>query len=175
MATFAFADLPRWARAVAFAATASEEIPALRRAKCRDSCRASIDMEDSAVAVLKRAVELDSASRFQESLICYQEGIDLLLSVLKGESFVFPTPEPGGELASAVPHFADLNKSEKKNFACLVHSQRWIAYGRGNPNCKGSLSLNGEDLHFICSPCLVFKSLQDLMQKMYFHHLWNWA
>ncbi|XP_034287193.1 MIT domain-containing protein 1 isoform X2 [Pantherophis guttatus] len=83
MATFVFADLPRWARAVAFAATASEEIPALRRGKCRDSCRASIDMEDSAVAVLKRAVELDSASRFQESLICYQEGIDLLLSVLK--------------------------------------------------------------------------------------------
>uniref|UniRef100_A0A2D4N8R3 MIT domain-containing protein n=1 Tax=Micrurus spixii TaxID=129469 RepID=A0A2D4N8R3_9SAUR len=47
-------------------------------------------MEDSAATVLKRAVELDSASRFQESLICYQEGIDLLLSVLKGESFVFP-------------------------------------------------------------------------------------
>ncbi|XP_058040898.1 MIT domain-containing protein 1 isoform X1 [Ahaetulla prasina] len=40
-------------------------------------------MEDSAAAVLKRAVELDSASRFQESLICYQEGIDLLLNVLK--------------------------------------------------------------------------------------------
>lgn len=36
--------------------------------------------------VLKRAVELDSASRFQESLICYQEGIDLLLRVLKGEA-----------------------------------------------------------------------------------------
>ncbi|NXF04465.1 MITD1 protein, partial [Smithornis capensis] len=34
--------------------------------------------------VLKRAVELDVASRFQESLVCYQEGIDLLLQVVKG-------------------------------------------------------------------------------------------
>ncbi|NXP83433.1 MITD1 protein, partial [Ramphastos sulfuratus] len=33
---------------------------------------------------LKRAVELDLASRFQESLVCYQEGIDLLLQVVKG-------------------------------------------------------------------------------------------
>nr|XP_020661272.1 MIT domain-containing protein 1 isoform X1 [Pogona vitticeps] len=40
-------------------------------------------MEDPAVLVLKRAVELDTASRFQESLVCYQEGIDLLLRVLK--------------------------------------------------------------------------------------------
>ncbi|XP_028583720.1 MIT domain-containing protein 1 isoform X3 [Podarcis muralis] len=40
-------------------------------------------MEDPAVLVLKRAVELDSASRFQESLVCYQEGIDLLMRVLK--------------------------------------------------------------------------------------------
>lgn len=69
-----------------------------------------IDMEDSAAAVLKRAVELDSASRFQESLICYQEGIDLLLSVLKGESFVFP---PLNQEVCSGPHFADLNKSEK--------------------------------------------------------------
>ncbi|KAH0624627.1 hypothetical protein JD844_032285 [Phrynosoma platyrhinos] len=40
-------------------------------------------MEEPAVSVLKRAVELDSASRFQESLVCYQEGIALLLEVLK--------------------------------------------------------------------------------------------
>ncbi|NWI94154.1 MITD1 protein, partial [Pitta sordida] len=32
---------------------------------------------------LRRAVELDVASRFQESLVCYQEGIDLLLQVVK--------------------------------------------------------------------------------------------
>ncbi|NXD07466.1 MITD1 protein, partial [Nothocercus nigrocapillus] len=32
---------------------------------------------------VRRAVELDAASRFQESLVCYQEGIDLLLQVVK--------------------------------------------------------------------------------------------
>ncbi|NXL29250.1 MITD1 protein, partial [Glaucidium brasilianum] len=32
---------------------------------------------------VRRAVELDLASRFQESLVCYQEGIDLLLQVVK--------------------------------------------------------------------------------------------
>ncbi|NWH47519.1 MITD1 protein, partial [Fregata magnificens] len=35
------------------------------------------------VETVKRAVELDLASRFQESLVCYQEGIDLLLQVVK--------------------------------------------------------------------------------------------
>ncbi|NXP58541.1 MITD1 protein, partial [Chloropsis cyanopogon] len=32
---------------------------------------------------VKRAVQLDVASWFQESLVCYQEGIDLLLQVVK--------------------------------------------------------------------------------------------
>lgn len=41
-------------------------------------------MEASAVSVLKRAVELDQSERFQESLICYQEGIQLLMDALKG-------------------------------------------------------------------------------------------
>ncbi|KAM9487209.1 MIT domain-containing protein 1 [Clarias gariepinus] len=40
-------------------------------------------MEASAVSVLRRAVELDQGSRFQESLVCYQEGIQLLIDVLK--------------------------------------------------------------------------------------------
>ncbi|XP_060909339.1 MIT domain-containing protein 1 [Labrus mixtus] len=40
-------------------------------------------METSAVSVLKRAVELDQIGRFQESLVCYQEGIQLLMDVLK--------------------------------------------------------------------------------------------
>ncbi|KAM5142843.1 MIT domain-containing protein 1 isoform 3-T3 [Callospermophilus lateralis] len=38
----------------------------------------------AAATVLKRAVELDSESRYQQALVCYQEGIDLLLQVLKG-------------------------------------------------------------------------------------------
>ncbi|XP_072332680.1 MIT domain-containing protein 1 isoform X4 [Scyliorhinus torazame] len=41
------------------------------------------EKENSAVTVLKRAIELDNDSRFQNSLVCYQEGIDLLLQVLK--------------------------------------------------------------------------------------------
>ncbi|XP_056291839.1 MIT domain-containing protein 1 isoform X2 [Pseudoliparis swirei] len=40
-------------------------------------------METSAISVLKRAVELDHGGRFQESLVCYQEGIQLLMDVLK--------------------------------------------------------------------------------------------
>lgn len=43
-------------------------------------------METSAISVLKRAVELDQSGRFQESLVCYQEGIQLLMDVLKGLS-----------------------------------------------------------------------------------------
>ncbi|XP_042723615.1 MIT domain-containing protein 1 isoform X1 [Lagopus muta] len=41
-------------------------------------------LERAGAETLKRAVELDLASRFQESLVCYQEGIDLLLQVVKG-------------------------------------------------------------------------------------------
>ncbi|KAG9492344.1 hypothetical protein GDO78_000709 [Eleutherodactylus coqui] len=41
-------------------------------------------MESSAGAVLRRAVELDGIGRYQDSLVCYQEGIELLLQVLKG-------------------------------------------------------------------------------------------
>ncbi|XP_053520534.1 MIT domain-containing protein 1 isoform X1 [Artibeus jamaicensis] len=44
-----------------------------------------LDSESIAAAtVLKRAVELDSESRYQQALVCYQEGIDLLLQVLRG-------------------------------------------------------------------------------------------
>lgn len=122
-----------------------------------------IDMEDSAAVVLKRALELDLASRFQESLICYQEGIDLLLSVLKGECFVFPPKNK--EMHWLVRcHISD-SGSRKKNFVCLEHAQRWIAYERGNPNYKASLSLKGEDLHLICSPCLVFKKFGGFNAK----------
>ncbi|XP_048666234.1 MIT domain-containing protein 1 isoform X4 [Marmota marmota marmota] len=47
--------------------------------------RVALDAESTAAAtVLKRAVELDSESRYQQALLCYQEGIDLLLQVLKG-------------------------------------------------------------------------------------------
>ncbi|XP_019311338.1 MIT domain-containing protein 1 isoform X2 [Panthera pardus] len=37
----------------------------------------------AAFKVLKRAMELDSESRYQQALVCYQEGIDLLMQVLR--------------------------------------------------------------------------------------------
>ncbi|TRY81510.1 hypothetical protein DNTS_009918 [Danionella cerebrum] len=40
-------------------------------------------LESSAVSVLSRAVQLDHSSRFQEALVCYQEGIQLLLDALR--------------------------------------------------------------------------------------------
>lgn len=40
-------------------------------------------IEASAISVLKRAVELDNSKRFEESLTCYQEGVGLLMQVLK--------------------------------------------------------------------------------------------
>ena len=39
--------------------------------------------EKAAASVLKRAVELDLAKRFTESLVCYQEGLQLLMEALK--------------------------------------------------------------------------------------------
>ncbi|XP_048208207.1 MIT domain-containing protein 1 isoform X4 [Perognathus longimembris pacificus] len=38
----------------------------------------------AAATMLKRAAELESESRFQQALVCYQEGLDLLLRVMKG-------------------------------------------------------------------------------------------
>ena len=40
--------------------------------------------ESSSVTLLKRAVELDHARRFTEALVCYTEGINLLMNELKG-------------------------------------------------------------------------------------------
>ncbi|KAM4795961.1 MIT domain-containing protein 1 [Rhinophrynus dorsalis] len=53
---------------------------------CGTACNMSAltGVENSAIVVLRRAVELDGNGRFQESLVCYQEGIELLLQVLRG-------------------------------------------------------------------------------------------
>uniref|UniRef100_A0A0B6ZLW5 MIT domain-containing protein n=1 Tax=Arion vulgaris TaxID=1028688 RepID=A0A0B6ZLW5_9EUPU len=40
-------------------------------------------VESSAISILKRAVELDNSRRFDESVTCYQEGVGLLMQVLK--------------------------------------------------------------------------------------------
>ncbi|NXE50930.1 MITD1 protein, partial [Casuarius casuarius] len=53
---------------------------------------------------VRRAVELDVASRFQESLVCYQEGIDLLLQVVKGTA---RGRAPAGRCVAAALLFLD--------------------------------------------------------------------
>lgn len=40
-------------------------------------------IEASAVSLLKRAVEMDTMHQFSQALVCYQEGIQLLMDVLK--------------------------------------------------------------------------------------------
>lgn len=41
-------------------------------------------LEASGIGLITRAVELDGQKRYTESLICYQEGIQLLMNVIKG-------------------------------------------------------------------------------------------
>lgn len=43
-------------------------------------CKMSLD---AAVSVLTRAVELDQSQSYSEALVCYQEGLALLMNVLK--------------------------------------------------------------------------------------------
>ena len=48
-------------------------------------------MDAAAKDLLKRAVELDSAQRYSEAIICYEEGIQNILRVIRGtESHVAP-------------------------------------------------------------------------------------
>lgn len=57
-------------------------VPSLPMSRARSDGTAAL--ERAGAETVKRAVQLDAASRFQESLVCYQEGIDLLLQVVKG-------------------------------------------------------------------------------------------
>lgn len=41
-------------------------------------------VESSAISILKRAVELDTSKRYDEAVTCYQEGLQLMLEVIKG-------------------------------------------------------------------------------------------
>uniref|UniRef100_A0A1B6L1Y3 MIT domain-containing protein n=1 Tax=Graphocephala atropunctata TaxID=36148 RepID=A0A1B6L1Y3_9HEMI len=40
-------------------------------------------METAAVNILKRAVDMDEKKRYTEALVCYQEGIQLLIDAMK--------------------------------------------------------------------------------------------
>jgi len=41
-------------------------------------------IETSAVSVIRSGVDLDNKKRYTEALVCYREGIQLLLNLLKG-------------------------------------------------------------------------------------------
>ena len=48
---------------------------------------------ESAVSLLRRAAELDSGEKYSEALVCYQEGIQLLIGVVKSPfGRVLPLP-----------------------------------------------------------------------------------
>ncbi|XP_068623168.1 MIT domain-containing protein 1-like [Battus philenor] len=45
-----------------------------------------MNIESAAINILKRGVELDSKKRYTEALVCYQEGLQILVDKIKGES-----------------------------------------------------------------------------------------
>ncbi|XP_046395157.1 MIT domain-containing protein 1-like [Ischnura elegans] len=44
------------------------------------------DVESAAVSIITRAVKLDSGKRYTEALVCYQEGLELLMKAMKGSN-----------------------------------------------------------------------------------------
>lgn len=64
--------------------------PSPSRSMSRAGSDGHAALERAGAETVKRAVQLDVAGRFQESLVCYQEGIDLLLQVVKGTGWAPP-------------------------------------------------------------------------------------
>lgn len=44
-----------------------------------------MNIENAAINILKRGVELDTKKRYTEALVCYQEGLQTLVDKMKGE------------------------------------------------------------------------------------------
>ncbi|CAG4937823.1 unnamed protein product [Parnassius apollo] len=44
-----------------------------------------MNIESAAINILKRGVDLDSKKRYTEALVCYQEGLQILVDKMKGE------------------------------------------------------------------------------------------
>ncbi|XP_063831999.1 MIT domain-containing protein 1-like [Ostrinia nubilalis] len=44
-----------------------------------------MNIESAAINILKRGVELDTKKRYTEALVCYQEGLQILVDKMKGE------------------------------------------------------------------------------------------
>lgn len=47
----------------------------------------NMNIESAAVNILKRGVELDSKKRYTEALVCYQEGLQVLVDKMRGTNF----------------------------------------------------------------------------------------
>lgn len=43
-----------------------------------------MNIEHAAINILKRGVELDTKKRYTEALVCYQEGLQILVDKMKG-------------------------------------------------------------------------------------------
>lgn len=46
-----------------------------------------MNIENAAINILKRGVELDTKKRYTEALVCYQEGLQILVDKIKGKPF----------------------------------------------------------------------------------------
>lgn len=44
-----------------------------------------MNVENAAAAILRRGVDLDSKTRYTEALVCYQEGLQLLVDSMKSK------------------------------------------------------------------------------------------
>ncbi|XP_065499613.1 MIT domain-containing protein 1 [Caloenas nicobarica] len=71
-------------------------------------------LERAGAETVKRAVELDLASRFQESLVCYQEGIDLLLQVVKATKDEAKKHRYRGRISEYMTRAEDIKKHIEK-------------------------------------------------------------
>lgn len=44
--------------------------------------------EGTAASILKRGIELDTKQRYTEALVCYQEGLQILVDTMKSKVFI---------------------------------------------------------------------------------------
>lgn len=63
-----------------------------------------MNIESAAINILKRGVELDTKKRYTEALVCYQEGLQILVDKIKGLLNTFITHQ----LFKLLNNFSDL-------------------------------------------------------------------
>ncbi|XP_037086902.1 MIT domain-containing protein 1-like isoform X2 [Pollicipes pollicipes] len=73
-------------------------------------------LESAAISILKRAVDLDAKHRWTESMTCYQEGLQLLMEVIKG------LPESPRRLAFRTKATEYMDRAEK--LKALIESEK---------------------------------------------------